>query len=465
VRATVFLFLVLTFSPLLAATRSVAVDGSDNSNCLAVPCRTLTYAITQAGTGEVIQVGPGSFRLSEINKPVVLRGHQAGVDARGRTGVEESVLAGSVLIRSDGVVLDGFTIESGTAGNISAQPGSGVRVLNNIIRDGGLQLRITVGDGLTSEVRYNDFIGVAKYAWPIGLPADTFGLFIDGEISASGEGSLVVDSNRFANHSAAMIYMNSVSAPPQVIEIRNNQFLLGASGHAIDLVRVNGLRITGNSIQGSGDSAVRLFNGCRNVLLTGNTISGNTHAAIETRNVGEALRIESNTFSGNMRALVLATDADVHLNRFAGNQADIEAYAGAAVKGENNWFGCNEGPARCGSIGAEVTSSLVVSPWLVLSLSASPGRVAPQRPSVVVADLNHNSDGALAAGFPDGTRIAFAASGGSVQPDESATRFGVATTTFMPPAIGEWTVSAKLDDEEVFATVVASQPRRRAVGN
>jgi hypothetical protein len=465
-RTTIFALLLLAFSAtVLGATRSVAVDGSDNSNCLSVPCRTLTYAIAQATAGEVIQVGPGNFGpLYEINKPVVLRGHQAGVDARGRTGAE-SILAGNLRIHSDDVVLDGFTVEcTSCSANIDAGLVTGFRLLNSVIRSGGLQLRITVGEGLT-EVRYNDFVGVAKFPTTTGLPGPTFGLYIDGQISATGQGSLLVDSNRFANHSAAMISMSGVSAPQQSAEISNNQFLLGGSGHAIHLAGVDGLRITGNSIQGGGDAAVRLLNYSRNVLLARNTISGNTYAAVETRIGGDALRIESNTFTGNMRALVLATDADAHLNRFAGNHVDIEASAGAVVDGENNWFGCNEGPARCGSVATYGTSSLAVSPWLVMTVFASPGRVAPQRSSVVVADLSHNSDGALVPGFPDGTLIAFAASGGSVQPAQSATRFGVATTTFTAPAIGEWTVSAKLDDEEVSTTVVASQPRRRAVGN
>lgn len=217
-------------------------------------------------------------------------------------------------------------------------------MLNNVIREGGLQLRITVGDGLTTEVRYNDFIGVAKYAWPIGLPANTYGLFIDGEISATGEGSLLVDSNRFANHSAAMIYMNSVTAPQESIEISNNQFVLGPSGQAIDLVGVDGARITGNSIQGGGDAAVRIFNDSRNVLLARNTITGNAYAAVETRNGGEALRIESNTFTGNTRALVLATDADAHLNRFAGNHADIQTCSGSIVNGRTTGLGATKGP-------------------------------------------------------------------------------------------------------------------------
>jgi len=467
-RTALIALLALSFSATtaLGATRSVAVDGSDNSNCLSVPCRTLTYAIAQAADGEVIQVGPGNFGpLYEINKPVVLRGHQAGVDARGRAGVAESVLPGNFRIRSNDVVLDGFTVDcSSCSTNIDAGLVTGFRLLNSVIRSGGNQLRITVGEGLT-EVRYNDFIGAATFAKPIGTPGPTYGLVIDGQILAIGQGSLLVDSNRFAIHSGAMISMTALTAPQQSVEISNNQFLLSRTGHAIDLVGVDGLRITGNSIQGGGDAAVRIFNDSRNVLLARNTITGNAYAAIETRNGGEELRIESNTFTGNTRALVLATDADVHLNRFAGNHADIQTYAGAVVNGENNWFGCNEGPAHCGSVGTDGTSSLAVSPWLVLTMSASPARVAPQRPGVIVADLNHNSNGAFVSGFPDGTLIAFAATGGSVQPQQSATRLGVATTTFTAPAIGEWTVSAKLDDEEVFATVVFSQPRRRAIGN
>src|SRR5215212_6257936 len=84
--------ILLTPSALLAATRLVAVGGTDAGNCTVTPCATLTYAIAQAATNDTIDVGPGTFNNGgnpvNVDKTLTLRGAQFGVDARNRAAVE-----------------------------------------------------------------------------------------------------------------------------------------------------------------------------------------------------------------------------------------------------------------------------------------------------------------------------------------------------------------------------------------
>src|SRR5436309_12711333 len=109
---------ILTPATLSAATRLVTTGGADSGNCTVNPCATLTYAIAQATNGDTVAVGAGTFSngggLIVVNKSVALHGAEAGVDARTRPVLSESVLTEPVQIAADNVVLDGFTITCGT---------------------------------------------------------------------------------------------------------------------------------------------------------------------------------------------------------------------------------------------------------------------------------------------------------------------------------------------------------------
>jgi hypothetical protein len=57
-----FLALPLALAPTAsAATRLVAPGGSDSSDCLAVPCASLSRAYSQAAAGDVVTIAPGSY--------------------------------------------------------------------------------------------------------------------------------------------------------------------------------------------------------------------------------------------------------------------------------------------------------------------------------------------------------------------------------------------------------------------
>ncbi len=464
------LLLVLP-TTLFAATRSVAMDGSDNGDCLAAPCRTIDHAILRAEAGDIIDVGPGDFGSGlYVTKSVVLRGHQAGVDARGRTGTAETILDAPVFLFADDVALDGFTIGCNNQCSVlvNAQPKRSSRLVNNVLKGGGAQIVFYPAADSRSEVRFNDFIGVKTFVDDLGSFHDTYGLSLGADFGPGDDTpmSMVVDSNRFSGSSRAMVEMSRAIANGSGIDISNNQMTLGLRGRGIALARVAGAHVSANTIAGGGDAAILVDSGSANVELTGNAISGNTFAAVDVRAGVETVKIERNTFLDNTRALALAANAEVHVNRFAGNYIDVNAIGPVTVNADNNWFGCNEGPSRCGRFRADAPGRVDAFTWLVLALSASPDRIAPQRTSIITADLNHNSNGEAVSGFPDGTAIVFNSTGGNLSADHAFTIGGVAQTTFTSNAPGEAMVSAKLDLTETSPLrIVTAQPRRRAANS
>jgi len=73
---------LLPSPPVLGApvTRFVRTTGSDVGDCTSSPCSTIGYAISVAGPGDTIDVGPGTFAEQlTITKPIVLDGN-GGVD-------------------------------------------------------------------------------------------------------------------------------------------------------------------------------------------------------------------------------------------------------------------------------------------------------------------------------------------------------------------------------------------------
>jgi len=107
---------------------------------------TIGAAVAAASPGDTIMVAAGIYNESvAVDKTLTLKGAQAGVDARGRSGPESVInnSCGPVQIMADNVVIDGFTIQGSTDGDpcflsgIWSNPGysgthGGHTIVNNI---------------------------------------------------------------------------------------------------------------------------------------------------------------------------------------------------------------------------------------------------------------------------------------------------------------------------------------------
>jgi len=108
-------------------------------------------ALTNGGT---VNVAAGLYEEAVLidKAGVELHGAQSGVDARNRTGVEETIIDGfgiyrqAILISSDDIVIDGFTIQNPSyAGNVAAalillaydHQNSNIAIRNNIMHSPG----------------------------------------------------------------------------------------------------------------------------------------------------------------------------------------------------------------------------------------------------------------------------------------------------------------------------------------
>ncbi|MBN2149132.1 MAG: tandem-95 repeat protein [Anaerolineales bacterium] len=194
--------------------------------------------------------------------------------------------------------------------------------------------------------------------------------------------------------------------------------------------------------------------------------------------------IANGTFTGNERGIRVGelgkdnsgpTNVVIRLNRIYGNLqtysgTDGSAYGGvvnqstAAVLVENNWWGCNEGPAGTGGcdLANNATSgSLDADPWLVMNLSGAEATADPGATFALTADLTDNSDLGDTTGdgyLPETTLVGFTPAE-LVDPDSDLLTLGLADTQVtLPVAGGDYILCTVLDNETVCSTVTVETP-------
>jgi uncharacterized repeat protein (TIGR01451 family) len=445
-RAFIMTLVVSATLPLAAATRLVTTSGSDSGNCTVVACATISYAIGQASNGDTISVGPGTFASGSINvnKSVSLRGVQAGVDARSRVAAE-SVLAALVVLSADNATIDGFKVANGASGDgiVSSSSFSGYQILNNIITQNANGVAFGSSGAIQSILRFNDI-----FANFIG-----FGVYTPSFLT-----NAVIDQNRLGSApGAAQILITSITTPGSV-SITNNVFT-DQHGSAVSLGNNSGTVISGNTVSGNG--GFNLLGGDVNVAISGNTVTASGPAvSIQDNQTGYgpngSVTVTGNTFVGGgvWTGSGNAVPVEVHFNRIVGGGPAFSTVAASAViHGENNWFGCNGGPAACATNSIFPGSVVDLDPWIVMDIAAAPSSISLLQTSTVTTDFNQNSDGAAISGFPNGTTVAFSATGGSAAPGAGNTSGGAASTTFTPNGTAPATVSATLDAQTVTVSL------------
>jgi hypothetical protein len=427
-RAVAVLVLLLVVPSALAATRLVAVGGVDAGDCTGAPCATLSYAIAQAVDGDTIDVGPGTFTNGGapivIDKTLIVRGEQAGVDARGRVATE-TILTAPVVLAEDSIVLDGFTVTCGLCAGALAGIGtsasfSGYHVTNNIVTGNPRGIFGGTSGALQSVYDGNDITN---------NDVDDLTLTEGYGIHADDATNLVIDNNWIDGHGRANILIG------------------GTGGSAI---------ITNNVIAGGGDGVV-LF-GNSGTRIDRNSITGGAGAAIYIDGSNGALEITSNTLMNNMRGVSLdgstGVPVELHFNRIVNNTIDVRTTNGA-IDAHDNWWGCNEGPSFCATLSLINPALVDLRPWIVMDITAVPSSITLAQTSAVTADFLQNSDGDPISGTFDSTPtvVTFSATNGTMTPPSDDLDGGIASSTFTPALPGTATVSASLDEETVSTNV------------
>jgi len=200
-----------------------------------------------------------------------------------------------------------------------------------------------------------------------------------------------------------------------------------------------------------------------------NTVSGFEYGLVfyqctEACGLGvfESISAVSNDLTDNVVGIYFggAIPADVvpviHHNRIFGDVAtDTGLVSDLAVEinAENNWWGCNAGPADEACL--DITGLVDADPWLVLTFTADQTKLIPGGVIHLTANLSRNSAGADTSALGsvmDGVLVTFDTTYGTLNPLSAGLVNASAATTLSVPApvtVTSATVSALFDNQVV----------------
>ncbi|MFS8530153.1 pectinesterase family protein [Sphaerobacter thermophilus] len=217
---------------------------------------------------------------------------------------------------------------------------------------------------------------------------------------------------------------------------------------------VDGATITNNTISGNGNG-ILLEARADNVTIASNNITGNNVKTLEPEGGAGIRALSAFTGSGNRIAF----------NRIAGNVdgMGINNQSKTVLDATNNWWGCNAGPGEDGC--NTVAGPVYLDPWLTLTVTTDTAELESGEEATVTASLTTNSDGDDTSSdgtVPNGILVDFdvdPADAGTLDPANTSTAAGAATTTFTAEAAGEATISATVDAQTVETSVtIVSTP-------
>jgi uncharacterized repeat protein (TIGR01451 family) len=351
---------------------------------------TINDAIANTTVGGTVNVLEGTYgERVTANQTVSLRGAQAGVDARTRSGVPESVIRGadvgaegrstSFHVTANDVVIDGFTVQENSSSNtfgagiLLSAGTNGSEVRNNVIQDNIIGLFLTNNSAVNQTViernlfRDNDRVG----------PAGGNGIYTDEFVAGGAVSNVLIDNNTFAGHRGHGITFSSTTAASPATNITVSNNLFDANDRALSAFNLTASQISGNTMQNStGPTAadIRLFEGVSGVTITRNVLQNGAGRAVRVTSAGTGLPDAANvTFQLN--------SISGYTGPVGTFQVDAGSYAGA-LDATCNWWGDITGPTIASNPGgagqtlADPDGVVDYQPWLVYAPdgdAATPG--------------------------------------------------------------------------------------------
>lgn len=487
-----------------AATLKVAEDGVDAGTCLVDACKTLGYAVEQATDGDTVQVAAGSYVVDSpviLNKAVSLLGAQAGIDARHRNlpVSAETVITPSgsfptagappiIRMSAPGATVDGVTISGHSRAAVQMMSASsGYTVRNSILAGNrlGIDLETTAVDPEPTLIEGNRFEAAGETRQEMGIYGDytasdvtiranSFVNHVNVPINISGgerngdgpnriQKNLLIEGNHFESERHLILWT------ADGVRIRGNTFTNGRTGGQAIAVQggVKNLEISGNLITNIADAGILFVDYYgdgpnSSTVISGNTIIGANSTEL-TDSAGIAVSTRTTDGPGSSgdpgyAGTLTVTGNRIVDNGIAGLRNDV---AGASVNAQNNWWGCNAGPAGAGCDATASSAGAIESePHLVLTMTTAPASVQVGGSATVTAALNSNSAGqSVTTPVPDGIAVSFETTSGSVTPPASQLNGGVSQAQFVAAnSAGVATVSAAVDSEIVRQQITVTAP-------
>ncbi len=337
----------ILFAVLLAASLGVAAATpvTAQNNTINVPgdYPTIQAAIDAASDGDTIVVAAASYPENvTVDKSLTLKGAQAGVDARTRSGdetiIEPGEGTGIRIITAAGrtVVIDGVTVRNTLHGITTPEPAMAADItVRNVraINAGEFAISLTFTETVTVEYCY-------------------------------------VSGADFGINAGALEPFPATEATFRHNEVVNTR--IGFTGFLKNSV------LEGNVARDFTQPGTGISGQFINTEIIENTVSGYTKGAGITfeghygRPMPRDVRVEGNTLADNSIG-VYVFDTQTELDGITlnfNNIADNSWYGiwndgGEALEATRNWWGDVSGPGRTGpGEGDDVSSKVLYSPWL-----------------------------------------------------------------------------------------------------
>ena len=274
---------------------------------------TIQAAVNAASAGATINVDSGTYTETvTVNKSLTIRGAQAGVDARTRTGSETIVtgaktsagVGASFNITASDVIIDGFTIQGETsqstsngAGIVLAPTIHGTQVLNDIIQNNVAGVYLANSSATDAAVFQHNIFQNNNNAGANGGR----GIYTDGSLTNGFLTNVIIDANTFTNNhgstgttdleAAVAFEAGSSSSTQSNIRITNNNFT--NNGKSVLFFNSTGVVIEGNTATGAADfysGSLRFEGNDHNVTIEYNNIINNP---------GPGVAVDSNGVPGD----------------------------------------------------------------------------------------------------------------------------------------------------------------------
>lgn len=376
------------------------------------PGDSIQSAIDSANPGDTIDIAAGTYtERIVVDKPLTIKGAQAGVDARNRSG-SETIIQGPtsgnsslyvIRVTSNDVTIDGVTVQTEAATDAfhgiqipSSADIQNLIIVNNIVQNTG------AGFFAYSNTSFENLL-INKNAFLNNNRLDTSSSVYLANTSGSNieiSDNILRGNDNGADVSKAGINVGTTSSLSNVKILRNE-----AEGTRTFLV-YNGIasgEISGNTATGAGIKS-GIFIGLDNqdVTISDNNLKNyeyGVHFSTEYMSGGNPssnVQVNGNTMTEMQLAGIYVKDGaytgtlSLTNNSIFGNAIGINNESSATtVDANKNWWGCPGGP---GANGCDTINGLVLAnEWYVdeqLSQTNLDGVEAPGAPNTGLASGN-----------------------------------------------------------------------------